>query len=148
MSSQNPVTGGISASRPLSHPPTAPQAHPPPGPHLPEHTAFQAQRMYPNHPLLQQNTANSQPWAQSFSLGHANQFATDPMGNLNIMTSNFSAPIGSEMSPVSQTFDPSLTNPAPPLGLDLAAKKRACDQCNHSKVRCDCAEPCGEFRVS
>lgn len=148
MSSQNPVTGGISASRPPTLPPAAP---PPvtvrPGQHHPEHTAFQAQRMYPNHPLLQQNGGNTQLWAQqAFAL----QFGTDPMGNVNVMPGvpgTFVGPAGAaDVSTITQTtFDPSLANPAPPLGLDLAIKKRACDQCNHSKVRCDCAEPCGEF---
>lgn len=33
-----------------------------------------------------------------------------------------------------------------PVGYDFGYKKRACDQCNHSKVRCDFADPCSEFR--
>jgi hypothetical protein len=28
-------------------------------------------------------------------------------------------------------------------GYEPSYKKRACDQCNHSKVRCDFGEPCG-----
>jgi len=28
------------------------------------------------------------------------------------------------------------------VGYEFGFKKRACDQCNHSKVRCDFAEPC------
>lgn len=143
VSTQNPATGGISASRPPQHPPAAPQPLVHPG-HPPVHAAFQAQRMYPNHPLLQQNANNAQLWVQpTFTLGHGNQFGTDAMGNL-VMPASF-GPMGPDPVNPHASFDPQLAQAAPHMGLDLAVKKRACDQCNHSKVRCDCAEPCGEF---
>ena len=34
------------------------------------------------------------------------------------------------------------------LGYEFGFKKRACDQCNHSKVRCDFTEPCREWPLS
>ncbi|BEJ15490.1 hypothetical protein CspHIS471_0500950 [Cutaneotrichosporon sp. HIS471] len=140
VSSQHPATGGISASRPLQQPPTAPPPLVHPG-HPPEHAAFQAQRMYPNHPLLQQNVTTSPLWTQPpFSIGSNNQFGTDNIGNL-VMTGGF-APMGHEPVNHQMSFDPHLAQGAPHMGIDLAIKKRACDQCNHSKVRCDCADPC------
>lgn len=152
VSSQNPATSGISASRPLTLPHAVPQAPPTQQGTAtlshPEHTAFQAQRMYPNHPLLQPNGGNSQLWAaqQSFALGHPAPYGTNTLGNMNVQgMQGFAAPmsVGGMDVLTSGTFDPTLPNSVPQLGLDLAVKKRACDQCNHSKVRCDCAEPCG-----
>lgn len=143
VSTQHPATSGISASRPPLHHPAPPPAMVMPGA-PPEHAAFQAQRMYPNHPLLQQNGASSQLWTQpAFTLGNGHQFGTDAMGNL-VMPVAFSS-MGPEPVNPHASFDPQLAQSAPHMGLDLAVKKRACDQCNHSKVRCDCADPCGEF---
>jgi len=34
------------------------------------------------------------------------------------------------------------------LGYEFGFKKRACDQCNHSKVRCDFSEPCRKSPLS
>ncbi|GMK56110.1 hypothetical protein CspeluHIS016_0211660 [Cutaneotrichosporon spelunceum] len=92
--------------------------------------------MYPNHPLLQQNTTTSPLW----TLPGFSQFGPDTVGNL-VMPGHFGA-IGQEQVNRHVSFDPQLAQAAPHIGLDLAIKKRACDQCNHSKVRCDCADPC------
>jgi hypothetical protein len=54
---------------------------------------------------------------------------------------------GSEQGMASSTMGRNTSMGAwPGLGFDFGFKKRACDQCNHSKVRCDFNDPCGESR--
>lgn len=111
---------------------------------------LQAQRMYPNHPLL----AGTPP-PMSWNGPGLNGIVRSPVDTfMNPMLATPTA---------STSFQPGLTSPVRWPGADLGAsssammhsesacpsssydysmKKRACDQCNHSKVRCDFAHPC------
>ncbi|KAL1407519.1 hypothetical protein Q8F55_006952 [Vanrija albida] len=120
----------------------------------PDPTLFQAQRMYPNHPLLQTNNA--------WSTGHLDLAGTGlsmadyalPLGDhLGAGTLgghsglSFTQPYGSapmRLSGSDQGIIPSAYSAGglASRGFELSMKKRACDQCNHSKVRCDFADPC------
>lgn len=112
---------------------------------------LQAQRMYPNHPLL----AGTPP-PMSWNAPGVNGLVRSPVNTFN------NAMLG---TPTSAGFHPGLSSPVRWPGADLGAsssamlrnesgyasssydygmKKRACDQCNHSKVRCDFAHPCSE----
>lgn len=129
----------------------------------PEPTPYQAQRMYPNHPLLQQNHPAS--WsATQLDLGagaggttYGVDIPATQLGSLDSHSAiSFGHPFGattmhysgsehgSSTSPVA--FGSSMPSSLSSLGFESSLKKRACDQCNHSKVRCDFAEPCGKRR--
>lgn len=153
---------------PSPHRPVAPLVShtaavvPPP----PEPTAYQAQRMYPNHPLLQQQNATG--WAsgaydlgsQQYAapLGHSDQMGMQQGGGLSYSQSPYVSTAmrlsgsdqGGTMTFAPTAFATSLPNTfhgshqPSAVGFEPFVKKRACDQCNHSKVRCDFAEPCGE----
>lgn len=126
-------------------------------PNLPEPTPYQAQRMYPNHPLLQQN---HNVWAprldlnvdrSSMAFGPAG-VSSDNKGALLDPSLAYMAPYGMPLSVIpgqeSQSYNigPSGIMPMQHnMGYEIPVKKRACDQCNHSKVRCDFSEPCGEW---
>ncbi|KAL7421048.1 hypothetical protein Q5752_003932 [Cryptotrichosporon argae] len=120
---------------------------------------LQAQRMYPNHPLLQQpQTAWSthplsdytahMPVQSKFSLPLTNtalgsqEAAYAQAYNIpGVLAPPFSsAPMRSGSS--DQGAGPALASSMPSFGFDLGPKKRACDLCNHSKVRCDFNTPC------
>lgn len=121
-------------------------------PHPPQ---LQAQRMYPNHPLLA-GTPSPMPW----NTPGVNGMVRSPVNTFD------NAMLGTTVN--SAGFHPGLASPVRWSGADLGAgasaamtrnessltsssynefgvKKRACDQCNHSKVRCDFAHPCSEF---
>jgi hypothetical protein len=118
----------------------------------PEPTVFQAQRMYPNHPLLNPGGGGGGFAAVDFNFGmgglpadviphpHHHQLAGMPF---------FGAGAGggyAVMAAPASAYDLASTVPHPLLsaaGYELSTKRRACDQCNHSKVRCDFADPCG-----
>lgn len=114
---------------------------------------LQAQRMYPNHPLLA-GTPPPMTWGNP----NANGLMRSPVNAFN------SAMLG---TPTSAGFHPGLASPVrwpgadlgigssammrnesgyASSGYDFGMKKRACDQCNHSKVRCDFAHPCSKSR--
>lgn len=114
---------------------------------------LQAQRMYPNHPLLA-GTPPPMTWGNA----SANGLMRSPVNAFN------SAMLG---TPTSAGFHPGLASPVrwpgadlgigssammrnesgyASSGYDFGMKKRACDQCNHSKVRCDFAHPCSKSR--
>lgn len=115
---------------------------------------LQAQRMYPNHPLL----AGTPPPMQ-WNTGNINGVMRSPV---NVFTNSV---LGTPVT--GADFHPGLASPVRWPGQELGAsgssvmsrnessytsssynefgiKKRACDQCNHSKVRCDFAHPCSE----
>jgi hypothetical protein len=113
---------------------------------------LQAQSMYPNHPLLIDTPPPAQ-WTP---------------GPMNVMTGS---PVDTYMNPLlsgpgpSNAFHPGVASPMRWSSSDMGAssssmnrhgsgmssgsyeygfKKKACDQCNHHKVRCDSAQPCSE----
>ena len=88
---------------------------------------LQAAKIYPNHPLLA-GTPLPTTWT----------YAVDPQYAAMGYDPNVLAAYGYGMGygGVSQA------------AWDLGLKKRACDQCNHSKVRCDFGDPCGECSTS
>ncbi|WOO78567.1 Cell wall integrity transcriptional regulator CAS5 [Vanrija pseudolonga] len=124
-------------------------------PVAPDPTLFQAQRMYPNHPLLQTN--NVPVWSSghldlggSTGLNLADSYGL-PLDLGALSSQAFSQSYGSapmRLSGSDQGIVPSAyastgaTGGLASRGFELSMKKRACDQCNHSKVRCDFAEPC------
>lgn len=139
-----------------------PHRHPLPQP-------LQAQSMYPHHPLLSNTPLQSSSSWQS-------EFSPVSTGNsLNGMLSGSLPPprfppeypsmpgqTGLQSGALPQMYSGTpmrMTGSDQTVGsssmgrgwsggvFDYGLKKRACDQCNHSKVRCDCAEPCGESRV-
>lgn len=156
--------GGINMSQspPMLQPQTA-QAQQPP---------LQAQSMYPHHPLLvgspTPNTANNAPWTATSSAdamgmmlnsyqtmylnqqGQPSTLINQPMGQNGMQ--GFQAPFTAMpmrmsesdqgTSPMGRQASLGSLNGFPAMGYDYGFKKRACDQCNHSKVRCDFAEPC------
>ena len=119
--------------------------------------------MYPHHPLLA-GPPSGQAWygeGAGMSIGataisapqFANLFVNTALPGMggNILNGTIQPPFtavpmrlsGSDQGVGSanaraMTTGPNLTN----LEYDFGYKKRACDQCNHSKVRCDFAEPC------
>ena len=120
-------------------------------PHPPQ---LQAQRMYPNHPLLA-GTPSPLAWT-----------TPGPDGLIRSPVNTFNN--GMLGTPVNSAgFHPGLASPVQWSGVDPVAgssamtrnessytsssynefgiKKRACDQCNHSKVRCDFGHPCSEL---
>lgn len=119
------------------------------GQHPPQ---LQAQAMYPNHPLLA-GTPPPMPWATA----GVNGMTGSPINH-------FQHPmLGSTPNPATgfhMGMAPSMTWSATDMGVssssmgrndsglssqyEYGVKKRACDQCNHSKVKCDCGHPCSK----
>lgn len=139
MVGMNPGVAGVSSQRPSQ----------------PEPTPYQAQRMYPNHPLLQQN---NNAWIPRMDLnGDPNAMAFGPTGGIpdgkgGLLDPSLAfMPYGMPMQAVPGQEN-HLYSVGPGgvmsmqgnMGYEIPVKKRACDQCNHSKVRCDFAEPCGK----
>lgn len=114
--------------------------------------------MYPNHPLLQQS--GSAGWSMDsldlqsaqFNIGQAGMLGADMSQGMETAPGDiaFIHPFmsnGYDPNLVSgYEFSSSMPNGSSMMGYELSVKKRACDQCNHSKVRCDFADPCGEYR--
>jgi len=146
------------------------------GPLQAEPTAYQAQRMYPNHPLLQQGPNGAAAWGTAglnltgagvanFNMGLGGttvaHLPSDVIGSVGNATAPgitllhpFAGPPmyapsdTTHLIPAAYDLATSLPNlngshPVTTFGYELNTKKRACDQCNHSKVRCDFADPCG-----
>lgn len=121
---------------------------------------LQAQSMYPHHPLLA--GAPGQGWTSDGTAGlngmtpphFSNVFSSTALpgaaGNpmyANGFPPQFAVPqmggTGSNqvMGSSSMGRGPSLGSLSS-MGYEFGFKKRACDQCNHSKVRCDFSDPC------
>jgi len=136
------------------------------GPGIQGNMQLQAQRMYPHHPLLAGNqgmtvngiaAGSSEGWNNGMpppsGSGSQNQMQiTGGVSNSTYipgqnygsgydgqsgMTGTINGPLEGYVNGIPQS---QLAG----MGYELAYKKRACDQCNHSKVRCDFEEPCGE----
>ncbi|ORX39256.1 hypothetical protein BD324DRAFT_321282 [Kockovaella imperatae] len=125
------------------------------------HPALQAQRMYPHHPLLAnpdlQTTGplqNTTQWSNFTSLDGLNSAPLTtavPLTNVSpIQGIDTSAYTGQMKFPMQfSTSDHGIgsssmgrnSSSSSSISYDYV-KKRACDQCSHSKVRCDFAEPC------
>lgn len=113
--------------------------------------------MYPNHPLLVGN-----PLSANWDMTNFNDMSRSPipqtypnpayagMANPYAGPSYQSAipipmrPTGSDQGLGSSAMGRNSSGLSG-MSFDLGYKKRACDQCNHSKVRCDFADPCGEL---
>jgi hypothetical protein len=117
---------------------------------------LQAQSMYPHHPLL---VGEPQGWTSNAPSATAGPSGTmngggDQTAGLQHMDPGYGAgPSGYGAVPMKMTgSDQSLGSSSmgrgssgfSTMGYEFGFKKRACDQCNHSKVRCDFAEPCRE----
>jgi len=135
----------------------------------PQPPPLQAQSMYPHHPLLAGTPQPTQNWTSSppmdmnhvVSPNYANPYhpgyspvmasgmnqTIAPNGLVPFQPPFTAVPMrlsGSEQgymagSPMGRNSSAGSLNS---LGYEFGFKKRACDQCNHSKVRCDFAEPC------
>ena len=140
---------------------------------VPQPPPLQAQSMYPHHPLLAGGPlgASVNPWPNSpphmaygggdmhmssltqpymLAPGHPLPHQTVGMNGLV----NLRMPSDESMTGLTGSeHDASATSPIArsqpmgslnSLGYEFGFKKRACDQCNHSKVRCDFGSPCRE----
>lgn len=139
MAGLNPTLAGVSAQRPSQ----------------PEPTPYQAQRMYPNHPLLQQN---NNAWIPRMDMnGDPNAMAFGPAGGIpdgkgglldpSLAFMSYGMPMQGVPGQENQLYNVGpggVMAMQSNMGYEIPVKKRACDQCNHSKVRCDFAEPCGK----
>ncbi|WVR05802.1 hypothetical protein IAU60_002827 [Kwoniella sp. DSM 27419] len=124
---------------------------------------LQARSMYPHHPLLSTVTPfYPQPQAQTWNGDPSQAYAStaamtgfvNPVagtGNPNAILGNtpypptFDAPYTAQamrMSGSDQGYTSSINMPPSGITYEWVSKKRACDQCNHSKVRCDFSDPC------
>ena len=127
------------------------------------HPALQAQSMYPHHPLLANpdlQTAPPHPQTSPQWDGYnMNQSVPGPLTssvpllgtvpNMPVMDQSmqnqFKFPMRFSESDqgAGSSFMGRVQNGSSPNYEYV--KKRACDQCSHSKVRCDFAEPCREY---
>jgi hypothetical protein len=137
----------------------------------PQPPPLQAQSMYPHHPLLantpQINRSRPGQWTSNppIDLNHTMYAAPNPYGlgamsvpvtqgmvhlagqnGMNAFQPPFTAvPMrlsGSDQGMSSLMGRSSSSGSLNSMSYEFGFKKRACDQCNHSKVRCDFTEPC------
>lgn len=134
---------------------------------------FQALRMYPHHPLLASRPVQPSIASNSWNSNPGGSFAA---AGMMAMSPPFDPTIqrpGGNIQPyqVQPFLVGQLPNDLPftgqPMRLsgsdrgmkatdvhsasvfyECGMKKRACDQCNHSKVRCDFANPCRKYAQS
>lgn len=111
--------------------------------------------MYPNHPLLQQN---NNAWIPRMDMnGDPNAMTFGPAGGIpdgkgglldpSLAFMSYGMPTQGLPSQENQFYNVGpggVMTMQGNMGYEIPVKKRACDQCNHSKVRCDFAEPCGQ----
>lgn len=128
-------------------------------------TALPAHQLYPNHPLLANSprTATSnlgmnawqyggtQPGVNGFTGTGADYstFNANLMGGHSYGMPFTATPMRLTGSEQGMTSGMGRVNSGNYLGMsiDYGTKKRACDQCNHSKVRCDFNDPCGKLTL-
>ncbi|KIR74695.1 hypothetical protein I310_00969 [Cryptococcus deuterogattii CA1014] len=128
---------------------------------------LQALRMYPHHPLLASRPVQPSIASDSWNTNPSGSFAAAGMTAMSPpfdstpqrLGGNFQAFQGQPFLVGQLPNDPPFTGQPMRLsgsdqGMKTAdghsasvlyewgVKKRACDQCNHSKVRCDFADPC------
>ncbi|TYJ54946.1 hypothetical protein B9479_004358 [Cryptococcus floricola] len=134
--------------------------------HVIQQPQLQAQRMYPHHPLLAvhpvppaqpgvpQESWNANPSGSVGTFGMMTMSPQPTYGQSVGRPMPVNPPVHSATYPLQPAFDLPFT--AQPLNMsgsmdqqipsqsmyEWDTKKRACDQCNHSKVRCDFADPC------
>lgn len=134
---------------------------------------LQALRMYPHHPLLASRPVQPSIASDSWNTNPSGSFAAAGMTAMTAISPPFDS-TPQRLGGNFQTFqgqpflvgqlpnDPPFTGQPMRLsgsdqGMKTAdghsasvlyewgVKKRACDQCNHSKVRCDFADPCRKY---
>lgn len=142
-------------------------------PQQPAQPPLQAQRMYPHHPLLAGTPPTmtvpmgswpSSPPTNMMGMSMPN-FSAQYVPSPNMMPQTigpngyvtFQPPFtampmrmsGSDQgnSMMGRAGSMGTTGGLSNMGYEFGFKKRACDQCNHSKVRCDFAEPCRKLSI-
>jgi hypothetical protein len=121
-----------------------------------QQSQLQAQRMYPNHPLLNSTSPNVplQQWVPT-SAPMTNIYGSPidtysnpilsapPAGGFDIGRSGSMQISSSDMGASSSSMG-RMESGSSVGSYDYGYKKKACDQCNHSKVKCDFTYPCGK----
>jgi hypothetical protein len=121
-----------------------------------QQSQLQAQRMYPNHPLLNSaspHVSSNQWFPTSASMNNVYGSPVDtfvnpilsapPTGGFHIGRSGSMRVSPSDVGPSSSSMGRGESGSS--VGsYDYPHKKKACDQCNHSKVKCDVTQPCRE----
>ena len=139
-------------------------------PQISPQTALPAHQLYPHHPLLANSPraaisglggmgvgaggwqlGGAQPGVNGYTgTSDYNAYGTAMMGNANPyngmpLTATPMRMSGSEQGMTSGAMGRAGSGNYLGMSIDYGTKKRACDQCNHSKVRCDFNDPCGAF---
>jgi len=112
---------------------------------------LQAQSMYPNHPLLV-DTPPAAQWAPSPNnmIGSPIDTYVNPLLSGTGSSTGFHPGVATPMRWSSSDMGASSSSMnrygsgGSSGSYDYGPKKRACDQCNYSKVRCDSGQPCSE----
>jgi type II secretory pathway pseudopilin PulG len=121
-----------------------------------QQSQLQAQRMYPNHPLLNSTSPNvplqqwvptSAPMTDMYGSPidtYSNPIlSAPPAGGFDIGRSGSMRMSSSDMGASSSSMG-RMESGSSVGSYDYGYKKKACDQCNHSKVKCDFTYPCGK----
>jgi len=123
-----------------------------------QQSQLQAQRMYPNHPLLNSTSSPVPPiqWIPTPAPMTMNSFYSSPIdtysnpilsappaGGFDIGRSGSMRMSPSEMGASSSSMG-RMESGSSVGSYDHGYKKKACDQCNLSKVKCDFTYPCGQ----
>jgi len=123
-----------------------------------QQSQLQAQRMYPNHPLLNSTSSPVPPiqWFPTPAPMTMNSFYSSPIdtysnpilsappaGGFDIGRSGSMRMSPSEMGASSSSMG-RMESGSSVGSYDYGYKKKACDQCNLSKVKCDFTYPCGQ----
>jgi len=118
-------------------------------------THLQAQALFPHHPLLNGSPSPMSPNTAGVNGMMGNGMMASPVDTYSNMFASSSGTVGgfpqgiptpmswsnSDMGASSSSMT---RNESSFSSYDYGIKKKACDQCNHSKQRCDFAHPCGE----
>ena len=121
-----------------------------------QQSQLQAQRMYPNHPLLNSTSPHVplQQWVPT-SAAMTNMYGSPidtysntilsapPAGGFDLGRSGSMRMSSSDMGASSSSMG-RMESGSSVGSYDYGYKKKACDQCNHSKVKCDFTYPCGK----
>ena len=121
-----------------------------------QQSQLQAQRMYPNHPLLNSTSPHVplQQWVPT-SAPMTNMYGSPidtysnpilsapPAGGFDLGRSGSMRVSSSDMGASSSSMG-RMESGSSVGSYDYGYKKKACDQCNHSKVKCDFTYPCGK----
>lgn len=112
---------------------------------------LQAQALFPHHPLLAGtpsplfvNTAGVNGVMGSPVNSYHPSVLGGPAATVNGFHHSMASPMTWSNSDMGASSSSMTRNESSLSSYDYGLKKKACDQCNHSKQRCDFAHPCGE----